>query len=115
MNRHAGLALKSPKLLSVYRAKCANRDVLDEWFDIYEKLIEEKDIVSPVNIWNIDECGCIDTPKPKQIVCPVKVRPNQLCSSEKGQTSTAVVFVNAAGFHLKPYTQRGSCTGCMET
>ena len=54
MNRHAGLALKSPKLLSVYRAKCANRDVLDGWFDIYEKLIEEKGIVSPVNIWNVD-------------------------------------------------------------
>ena len=102
MNRHSGLGLKSPKLLSVYRAKCANRDVLDGWFDIYEKLIEEKGITSPVNIWNVDECGCIDTPKPKQIVCPVKARPNQLCSSEKGETSTAVVFVNAAGFHLKP-------------
>ena len=62
MKRHAGLTLKSPKLLSVYCAKCANREVLDGWFDIYEKLIEEKGIVSPVNIWNVDECGCIDTP-----------------------------------------------------
>ena len=25
-----------------------------------------------------------------------------MCSSEKGETSTAVVFVNAAGFHMKP-------------
>ena len=81
MNRHEGLTLKSPKLLSVYRAKCANRDlyVLNGWFDIYE----EKGIVSPVNIWNVDECGYIDTPEPKQIICPVKVRPNQLCALEK--------------------------------
>ena len=34
MSRHTGLALKSPKLLSVYRAKCANRDVLNGWFDV---------------------------------------------------------------------------------
>ena len=102
MSRHAGLTLKSPKLLSVYRAKCANRDVLNGWFDVYESVLEEKGINAPINIWNVDECGCIDTPKPKQIVCPVKARPNQLCSSEKGETSTAVVFVNAAGYHLKP-------------
>ena len=37
MSRHAGLTLKSPKLLSVYRAKCANRDVLNGWFDVYEE------------------------------------------------------------------------------
>ena len=97
MSRHAGLTLKSPKLLSVYWAKCANRDVLNGWFDVYESVLEEKGINAPINIWNVDEYGCIDTPKPKQIVCPVKVRPNQLCSSEKGETSTAVVFVNAAG------------------
>ena len=34
MNRHAGLTLKLPKLLSVYGAKCANRDVLNGWFDV---------------------------------------------------------------------------------
>ena len=85
MSRHTGLALKSPKLLSVYQAKCANRDVLNGWFDVYESVLEEKGINAPINIWNIDECGCIDTQKPKQTVCPVKARPNQLCSSEKGK------------------------------
>ena len=109
MSRHKGLALKSPKLLSVYWAKCANRDVLNGWFDVYESVLEEKGINTPINIWNIDECGCIDTPKPKQIVCPVKVRPNQHCSSENWETS-AVVFVNAAGYHLKPLViHKGTC------
>ena len=116
INRHAGLTLKSPKLLSVYRAKCANREVLNGWFDIYEKLIEEKGIVSPVNIWNVDECGCIDTPKPKQIVCPVKARPNQLCSSEKGDIySCGLCKCCRIPSETFGYTQRGSCTGCMET
>ena len=47
MSKHAGLALKSPKLLSVYRAKCANRDVLNGWFDVYESVLEEKGINAP--------------------------------------------------------------------
>ena len=63
---------------------------------------QEKNIENAINIWNVDECDCIDTPKPKQVVCPTRVRPNHLCSSEKGETSTTVVFVNAAGFHMKP-------------
>ena len=52
-----------------------------------------------------------------KIVCPVKARPNQLCASEKGETSTAVVFVNAAGYHLKPLViHKGACgTRFMET
>ena len=102
MRRQDGLALKSPKLLSVYRAKCANRDVINGWFDVYESVIEKHKIDSPINIWNVDECGCIDTPRPKKVVCPVRARPNQLCASEKGETSTAVVFISAAGYHLKP-------------
>ena len=88
--------------MSVYRAKCANRDVINGWFDVYEGLLQDKNIDNPINIWNVDKCGCIDTPKPKQVVCPTRVRPNQLCASEKGETSTTVVFVNAAGFHMKP-------------
>ena len=102
MRRQDGLALKSPKLLSVYRAKCANRDVINRWFDVFESVLSKYNITSPINIWNVDECGCIDTPRPKKVVCPVRARPNQLCASEKGETSTAVVFINAAGYHLKP-------------
>ena len=45
MSRHTGLALKSPKLLSVYQAKYANRDVLNGWFDVYESVLEEKGIM----------------------------------------------------------------------
>ena len=56
MSRHTGLALKLPKLLFVYWPKCANRNVLNGWFDVYELFLEEKGI----NIWNINECDCID-------------------------------------------------------
>ena len=50
MSRHTGLALKSPKLLSVYWEKCAKRDVLNGWFDVYESVLEEKGINAPINI-----------------------------------------------------------------
>ena len=51
MSRHTGLTLKSPKLLSVYQAKCANRDVPNGWFDVYESFLEEKGINAPINIF----------------------------------------------------------------
>ena len=58
----------------------------------------------------MDECGCIDTLKPKQAVCLTRVRPNQLCSSEKGKTSTIVVFINDTGYHMKPLVfHKGAC------
>ena len=90
--------------------KCVNKDVINGWFDVYESVLTKKHINNLINIWNVNECGCIDTPRPKKVVCPVRVRPNQLGSSEKGETSTAVVFINAVWYHLKPLViHKGAC------
>ena len=43
------------------------------------------------------------TPQSQNKLCvQLKGGPTSFCSSEKGETSTAVVFVNAVGYHLKP-------------
>ena len=102
MKRHNGLTLQTPKLLSVYRAKFANPDVVDNWFDIYKSVIEENKIESCLNIWNVDECGCIDMPNPHKVVTVANKRANQLASSENGETTTFLTFCNAAGMHTKP-------------
>ena len=40
---------------------CANTDIINGWFDVYEGLLQEKNIENAINIWNVDECSCIDT------------------------------------------------------
>ena len=102
LKRYPDLTKKTPKLLSVYRAKCANKGVIDAWFDLYEDVLRENNINSPAYIWNIDECGCIDQPKAKAVVCLSKQRSNQLTASEQGETTTVVVFASAAGLHCPP-------------
>ena len=103
MHRHrAVLSLKTPKLLSIYRAKCATPLVMDNWFDHYKQILKDNKIDSPLYIWNVDECGCVDVPKPKKVVSLKRGRPNQLAAQDKGETSTVLTFVNAAGMHTKP-------------
>ena len=102
MKRHKELTIRTPKILSIYRVQCANREVLNAWFEKYGDVLAENNITSPLYIWNCDECGCIDVPKPKAVVCKSKVRPTQLTPSEKGETTTVLTFVNAAGLVMKP-------------
>ena len=99
---HKELSIKTPKLLSVYCAKSANLEVLNNWFDLYKEVLEENNIAGPLYIWNVNECRCIDSPKPCKVVAVRMLRPNQLGPTEKGQTTTSVVFVNAAGMHTRP-------------
>ena len=99
---YPNLTNKSPKLLSVYRAKCTNEGVIDAWFQLYKDTLRENGIQSPAYIWNIDECGCIDQPKARSVVCLSNQRSNQLTASEQGETTTAVVYASAAGLHVPP-------------
>ena len=75
---HKQLTIKTPKLLSVFRAKSANPEVVTNWFELYQDVLDENNIDSPLFVWNIDKCGCIDSPKPKKVVCKKKVRQPQL-------------------------------------
>ena len=102
LQRYPKLSKKTPKLLSVYRAKCANEAVIDGWFEVYQDVLRENNITNPSFIWNIDECGCIDQPKPKKVVCMSQQRSNQLSASEQGETTTAVVYASASGLHCPP-------------
>ena len=100
--QQANLTMRIPKLLSIYRAKCTNKAVVNHWFDIYENLLRVCQIESGTFVWNIDECGCIDTPRPKRVVCKARLRAHQLSYQDKGETTTVACFVNAAGMHLDP-------------
>ena len=90
------------KVVICYRTKSANLKVVSNWFSLYKDVLNENHIDGPLYIWNVDECGCMDSPKPKKVVTVKKLQANQLGPAEKGQTTTAVVFVNAAGMNTKP-------------
>ena len=82
--------------------KLQTPEVLNNWFDLYKEVLEENNILGPLYIWNVYECGCIDSPKPHKVKAVKKLRANQLGPAEKGETTTAFVFVNAAGMNTRP-------------
>ena len=103
LRRHSKeLAMRIPKLLSVYRAKCANRNVVNNWFDLYEDLVNKCQITDSNFIWNTDECGCIDIPKARKMVCKTQYKAHLLSYKDKGQTTTVSTFVSASGLVCPP-------------
>ena len=96
------LTIKTPKLLSIYRAKWANKEVVSRWFELYKEVLEKNSIGGPLYIWNVDKCGCVDNPKAKKVVVIIRRRATQMSASEKGETSTALSFVSEAGMSTRP-------------
>ena len=86
------LIIKMPKLLSIYRTKCTNKEVVSHWFELYKEVLEKNSIGGPLYIWNVDECGCVNNPKAKKVVVIIRRRATQMSASEKGETSTALFF-----------------------
>ena len=72
LQHHHQLTIKTPKL-SVYHTKSANPEVVSNWFSLYKDVLNENHIAWPLYIWNVDECGCVDVPKPKKVVTVKKV------------------------------------------
>ena len=89
-------------MLSIYRAKCANKEVVSCWFEMYKEVPEKNSIGGPLYIWNVDKCGCVNNPKAKKVVVIIRRRATQMLASEKGEMSTALSFVSAAGMSTRP-------------
>ena len=65
----------------------ANPEVLDNWFELYKEVLEENNIQVLLYIWNVNECGYIDSPKPHKVIAVRRLRANQLGSTEKGEVT----------------------------
>ena len=55
-------------LLSLARALGSTHNIVENWFNSYEKLIEDLGITDPECIWNIDEHGSEDMHKVKKVI-----------------------------------------------
>ena len=94
--------------LSTARAATATPEAFEAWFDEYEallkkgKIMDEAGNVNPKRIWNIDETGVSDLPRPHKAFGVKGERCNELVGGERGELSTILSYVNAAGDVVPP-------------
>ena len=75
----------------------------------------EVGIVSPGQIWSGDETGVQNVPKEIKVLGIKNIRTFQQVSSEQGETSTILSFVNALGNVVPPMIiHKGQRAGYME-
>ena len=54
--------------LSLAHALGSSQCIIDQWFDMYQSLLEQLNIMDPKYIWNIDEHGSEDMAKVKRVI-----------------------------------------------
>ena len=74
---------------------CANKPTGDKFFNLYEKIIKDYLIESPMNIWNCDESSVQDMAKEQEVLGVTGEKTSNVTSKEQGETSTILTFANA--------------------
>ena len=98
MKRHIELSVKKAENLSVARAMAMNRPQVMAWFDKLHALLQKLGIKDmPSHLWNTDETGCQNIHKADQVVGVVGQPTYNITALEKGETSTALITINACG------------------
>ena len=98
IRRHKDLVMKKAENLSAPRAMCMNRQLIANWFHQYEDVVTRlgiKDI--PSHLWNADETGCQNIHRADDVVGVVGKPSYNLTALEKGESSTALIAINAVG------------------
>ena len=73
---------------------CANKPTLDKFFNLYEEIIKDYRIESPMNIWNCDKSSVQDVPKEQEVLKVIGEKTSNVTSKEQGETSTILTFGN---------------------
>ena len=98
MKRHCRLGLRKPEALSAARAACFNPVVVGQWFKTYEDIITDLGIQDvPSHLWNCDETGLQDHFVSSRVVSPVGSPCFEVTANERGETTTLLASLNAAG------------------
>ena len=94
----------------------ANATVISQWFDLLKKIQMEVGIVSPAQIWSGDKTGVQNVPKEIKVLGIKNIRTFQQVSSEQGETSTILSFVNTLGNVVPPMIihKRPASAGYLE-
>ena len=100
---HPQLCLRKAEELSYARSKSTDPIVLEKYFDLLERTLEEYDLCdSPGRIFNCDGTGlCYDHKPPAVVGIKGQHHPRAITSGNKWQT-TVLACANAAGCYLAP-------------
>nr|CAI5823692.1 unnamed protein product [Callosobruchus analis] len=103
MKRHPQLSFRRPQPTSMGRIKGFKKDKVDEFFDIFEPLME---IIkhSPNKLYNCDETGLtiVQHKTSKVLALKGKRQVGALSSAERGSLVTVVTCMSAAGHYIPP-------------
>jgi DDE superfamily endonuclease/Tc5 transposase DNA-binding domain len=98
MKRHTNLTIKKAENLSIARAMSMNRVQITNWFTKYKNLCTDLGLTqTPSHIWNVDETGCQNIHKADKVLGEVGKAVYNVTAVERGETSTALVCINAVG------------------
>lgn len=103
VRRHPRLCLRKAEKLSYARLKATDPIVMEKYFDLLERTLEEYDLFdAPSRIFNCDETGmCYQHTPPKVVAVKGQRHPRALTTGNKRQV-TVLACANAAGYHLPP-------------
>lgn len=100
--RHPELVVRSPEPTSLGRAVGFNKPSVQKFFDIYKSELT-KDTYTSDQIFNMDESGVTVVHRPGKVISRRGQKQiGKVTSGEKGQTTTVICAVNAAGFYVPP-------------
>ena len=102
LRRYDDIKPRTPQDMALHRAKAMKPEIIDEWFKMYEKVVDDLGITSPLQVWNIDETGCIDQPKRRKFLGVKGEKMNNLVSGERGELTTVLSYMSASGISTPP-------------
>jgi len=103
LRRHPNLSVEKAESLSIARAMGMNEQQVLQWFLKYKQLCIRLGILNlPSHIWNVDETGCQHTYKSEKVIGETGKPTYNITAGEKGETTTALVCVNAVGNAVPP-------------
>ncbi|KAL2095647.1 hypothetical protein ACEWY4_007795 [Coilia grayii] len=98
LKRNRNIGIRKPEALSASRAAGFNPTVVEAWFQQYRETVDRLGLRNvPDHIWNCDETGLQDHFLSSKVVAEVGSPCFEITAGEKGETSTLLACINAAG------------------
>lgn len=102
LRRNKDISLRKPEATSAARAQAFNRPQVQNFFQLYGKLLESVKF-KPHRVYNADESGLSTVQKPQKILATTgRKQVGVLTSAERGINTTVVCCANAIGTFVPP-------------